>query len=737
MALSRRWDYLIARNGGPSFADLGPEPEITAHEWLPTIERCLNWQRDSLQPVVQPLVEHGLRWLDLQQAQPPCPEEAGQVKRLEAALIALAPVLASRLAVCRRLILEQRWQAIIAVLEPGAASEVGRALLQAVREGDPERYRAAWERLQDLYRRHSAWRRRAELLARLEQVAPAWAGAIRARQGLHGCPSLPGDPVVAWLWRQLNDELDKRSRVSIQALQDDLIRVGEELREVTANLVECRTWAYQIRRTTLEQRQALIGWLNTVRRIGRGTGRRAQQLRAEAARLMARAHSAVPVWIMPLARVVEHYDPRTTRFDVVIIDEASQSDALALITFAMADQVVVVGDHEQVSPEGVGRELAQVDALIREYLVDIPNAHLYDYRRSVYDIARESAGGVIMLVEHFRCVPEIIQFSNWLSYNGRIRPLRDASQVVLKPHVVPYRVQSWQRDGEINWGEVEAIVSLLAACLEQPEYHGKTFGVVSLLGARQAEEIDRRLRMILSPADYVRHRILCGTSAQFQGDERDVVFLSLVDTPDLEGPLPMRQDDRFKQRFNVAASRARDQLWVVYSLDPSRDLKPGDLRRRLIEYALDPAAIVRTLTVEESRAQSEFERQVLQRLMAAGYRVRAQFPVGAYRIDLVVEGGGQRVAIECDGDRYHPPERLTEDLERQAILERLGWRFLRIRGSEFFRNPDQALARVCQRLADLGVVPEGPDIQPSPPISSLLDRVKARAAALRATLVPS
>jgi len=70
----------------------------------------------------------------------------------------------------------------------------------------------------------------------------------------------------------------------------------------------------------------------------------------------------------------------------------------------------------------------------------------------------------------------------------------------------------------------------------------------------------------------------------------------------------MRQDDRFKQRFNVAASRARDQLWVVYSLDPSRDLKPGDLRRRLIEYALDPAAIVRTLTVEESRAQSEFER---------------------------------------------------------------------------------------------------------------------------------
>jgi very-short-patch-repair endonuclease len=75
------------------------------------------------------------------------------------------------------------------------------------------------------------------------------------------------------------------------------------------------------------------------------------------------------------------------------------------------------------------------------------------------------------------------------------------------------------------------------------------------------------------------------------------------------------------------------------------------LRRRLIEYALDPEATMRALEREERRVQSEFERQVMRRLVARGYRVRAQWSVGYYRIDLVVEGGGKRLAIECDGDR--------------------------------------------------------------------------------------
>ncbi len=148
-------------------------------------------------------------------------------------------------------------------------------------------------------------------------------------------------------------------------------------------------------------------------------------------------------------------------------------------------------------------------------------------------------------------------------------------------------------------------------------------------------------------------------------------------------------------------------MWVVYSLDPEIDLKPGDLRRRLIEHARDPEAIKHSLETTEQQTESELERLVLRRLIQAGYRVKTQWPVGAYRLDLVVEGNNKRLAIECDGDRYHTREKLAEDMSRQAILERLGWRFARIRGSEFFRNPDQTMAAIFARLRDMDILPEG------------------------------
>ena len=108
----------------------------------------------------------------------------------------------------------------------------------------------------------------------------------------------------------------------------------------------------------------------------------------------------------------------------------------------------------------------------------------------------------------------------------------------------------------------------------------------------------------------------------------------------------------------------------------------------------------------------------------ATYRVRPQWPVGRYWIDLVVEGAERRAAVECDGDRYHPIEKLSEDMERQAILERLGWRFIRIRGSVFFRNPDAAMEKIVAKLDELGIHPESRELH-----------VKAEAEAHRPNLI--
>ncbi len=451
----------------------------------------------------------------------------------------------------------------------------------------------------------------------------------------------------------------------------------------------------------------------------------------------------VPVWIMPLNLVYESFDPRETKFDVVIIDEASQSDVTALSALYFGSEHVVVGDKEQVTPDAVGQRVDRVQRLISTDLQGIPNSHLYDGQTSIYDLAETAFGGVVALREHFRCVPEIIQFSNHLSYNQTIRPLREPLSAMVRPALVAHRVNGLRDGANTNSIEAEEIASLLIACLRDPDYaqnrfgRPMSFGVISLLGIDQALLIEQNLRRRLTPDVFARHRLLCGNAAQFQGDERDVIFLSMVDGPPDDGQLPYRdagQKDVFKKRYNVAVSRARDQLWVLYSIDPNAHLKSGDLRRRLIEHACDPQALLRAVEEHGARTDSPFEKKVLQRLIDAGYRVQPQWPVGAYRIDLVVRGQTKRLAVECDGERWHTPEQLSRDLQRQAILERLGWLFVRIRGSVFFRDPDTAMAPVFAKLNDLGIEPLGSGASQTRPEDSaqLLQRIRRQAQMLRA-----
>lgn len=119
----------------------------------------------------------------------------------------------------------------------------------------------------------------------------------------------------------------------------------------------------------------------------------------------------------------------------------------------------------------------------------------------------------------------------------------------------------------------------------------------------------RKLVDELGGALIEKHKILCGTPANFQGDERDVIFLSMVDSSEGSGPLPLASGEgegsngrSLKQRYNVSVSRAKDQLWVVHSLDYTTDLKPGDLRRGLLEYIANPPE----LTTIGAKAESPF-----------------------------------------------------------------------------------------------------------------------------------
>jgi very-short-patch-repair endonuclease/Cdc6-like AAA superfamily ATPase len=709
--LISRWDRQMNPLGAPSAVSFKHHPEEICQQYATQMQRLIAWHDRVWSPLEVSLRETGFLWDDFLQEIPLNPQPHGDLFRLaEGVRDHLPPIMRAKIVGLRRSEIEQEFlvyrSRIKAKMNSGSSTKLLCALLLAIESKDIVLHRGTCERIAELHHRHRVYLRRKDLLGQLKTAAPGWAEEIRQRNHRHSNGKSPGDPQRAWLWRQFNSELEERARVSIDQLQKEIERLVSDLHRVTTELIETSSWAHQIRRTGLEQKQALSGWLQTMKKVGAGKGKGVPLLLAEARKLMQKCRSAVPVWIMPLARVVENYQPQKGLFDVVIIDEASQCDVMGLIALYLGKKVIVVGDHEQVSPVAVGKKFDDAQSLINIYLQGIPNAHLFDGKLSIYDLAMQSFSGTICLLEHFRCVPEIIQFSNGLSYDWKIKPLRDSTDNKIAPPVISYRVCNGSSDSKINTEEARTVAAFIAAAAEQPEYAKQTFGVISMVGDEQAEEIEKILRSKISPAEFTDRQIICGNSAQFQGDERDVMFLSVIDGPG-DGPLRMRREDLYKKRFNVAASRARNQLWVVHSLQPEVDLQPGDLRRRLIDYAQNPLAQIQAHEQQLSRTESEFERQVMKILMDAGFLVTPQWNVGAYRIDMVVSGHGRRLAVECDGDRWHPVEQIPEDMQRQAILERLGWRFIRIRGSEFFRNPEKAMEPVFDRLENMGIKPEG------------------------------
>lgn len=728
--LRERWSAISPATASHELPE--EQPEFVVCQAIPGIDRALGWNHLEWQPLVEELKQIGLNWELLTASQKTVLSSDGELLTLRSLANHIPDLVHIRLLQLRNEELKRAAERLHHLSSHSLATVVA-DLRRAAGTLDAGLYSAAHSRLTSLAALRTAFDSRLDLLARLREVAPTWAESIVQRSGVHGGSLPPGDVESAWIWRQYNQELDARNATAINTLQVEVDSCQKHLFSITATLIDCLAWKHQLTRVTnrQDQRTALQGWVDTMKRVGAGTGVQATRFLAEARKLMNQCRSAVPVWIMPMSRVVDSFDPTKTSFDVVIIDEASQCDLGGLIALWMAKEVIVVGDHEQVSPDAVGQQVAQIAALQETYLQEIPNKHLYDGQLSIYDLARQSFGGTVCLREHFRCAPEIIQFSNVLSYDKKIKPLRDTTSIRIKPPLVTCCLQEGHRRGDHNDEEALTIASLIVAAIDEPEYEGATFGVIAMVGNTQASLIDKLLRHKLPAAIYDERKLMCGNPAHFQGDERNVVFLSLVDAPTGAGLLHTVASgarDMYKKRYNVAASRAQDQLWVIHSMDRQAHLSPHDLRRKLLDHAHDPAASMDALVGHD--VDSEFERLVLRDLKMKGYRVTTQWKVGSYRIDLVVEGLRERLAIECDGDRFHTLDNLQADMDRQAVLERLGWRFIRLRGSEFFRDPERALRPLYERLERMGIEPTGSDAPQ--PTTELSKRVIVEARRIRA-----
>jgi very-short-patch-repair endonuclease len=599
---------------------------------------------------------------------------------------------------------------------PAAPPEVGR-LAAAVAGRDLGAYEAALRALAAAPAEEAEQRRCDELWSRLHAAHPVLAGRLARTCEDHDWDRRLASFDSAWAWGKAGTFVDGLREPGLEdRLAAELREAVDRVGRTTAALAAEEAWGECLLRMTAHQEQALRSYRSNIDDRGKGTGRWAPRYAAAARAAMIEARDAVPAWIMPLRDVVDTVPPDQNSFDVVIIDEASQASVESLFLLWLAPRVIVVGDERQCAPSQVIRgELQPIFDRLDDYLADVPDylKLAFTPKSNLFSLLKTRFGSVVRLREHFRCMPEIVGWSSRQFYaDAPLVPLRQFGADRLPPlrtvHVAG-AVAEGTSTRLRNPVEAEALVETLLGCLDDPAYEDRTFGVVVLQGSGQVRLIEDLLQQRVSPDEWESRRLRVGTPPDFQGDERDVVFLSMV-VADRRRAVTARE---WQRRFNVAASRARDQMWLFHSVTLDL-LSAVDLRRSLLAYVSNPPSPLALdgfddLTWDSDVRdpfESRFEQRVFVALRDRGFHVTPQVDVNGRRIDLVVSGAGGRLAVECDGDDWHTRrEDQLADLDREHELHRAGWLFWHVRESEFYLDPEAALSGVWTTLESRGIGP--------------------------------
>jgi very-short-patch-repair endonuclease len=514
----------------------------------------------------------------------------------------------------------------------------------------------------------------------------------------------------AILYRHAFDELTNLLSCDFEKELNEKIKSYDSREEkLIAQIAAKKSWVYVL--INLKQnrslRQHLEAWVQAVKKIGKtGKGKRALKFRKVAQEEMEYCKTSVPCWIMPLYKVTETIQPEKGIYDYTIIDEASQLGPDAIFLLYISKNIIIVGDDKQTSPEYVGVDANAMTPFINRHLQGIPFKNFYGTEYSFFDHAKRFCEGITVLREHFRCMPEIIEFSNKLFYapDGKgLYPLKQYSENRLEPLMHVY-CQNGYTEGQgasiRNEQEAIEIVNKIHELVNSEKYKGKSIGVICLQGNAQSALIENLLVKKIGETEFKKRKIICGNSASFQGDERDIIILSLVTAHNHNRSALTRPED--ERRFNVAVSRAIEQIWLFHSV-LSEDLSnSNDLRYKLLDHFVNYQAsmpptsvpIERTLGNQPEPFDSWFEVDVFNDIVNKGHSVKPQYEVakGKYKIDLVAFfPDGTKIAIECDGDKWHGADNYQDDMMRQKVLERCGWQFFRVRGGEYYSNREKAL----------------------------------------------
>lgn len=608
---------------------------------------------------------------------------------------------------------------VATLLDTGPSPE-GTALVTALSKADADAVADACDAYVRACREQEEQRDQDELSARLAEAAPALLELVVDTAADAEWDELSWQMSKAWAWRRAREWVSEQHHEGLEHRLDAELNAAEaDLTYLTAQLGAAMAWRDCLERMTAVEVRALQTYREHISAIGAGAGRYAETFRSAARSAMRDAQSAVPAWVMPLQQVLASVPPVADSFDVVIVDEASQADISSLFLLYLAPRVIVVGDDRQCAPADVPQTGTLEDVFTRldMYLPDLPE-HVratLTPRSSLFSMLRTRFGQVVRLREHFRSMPEIINWSSQQFYgDSPLVPVRQFGADRLAPlrHTyVPDATVVGKGSSLVNHAEALSIVGQIVMCLADPQYDGKTFGVVVLQGTSQVDEIRNELIKRIGIDQWEDRRLRVGTPPDFQGDERSVVFLSMVVAPNQ--PFVALTANQYKRRFNVAASRAQDQLWLFHSVTVDR-LKRADLRNSLLGYVTsispapaDPMPLDVTRDVRHPGFATLFQQQIFADMRDRGYHVNPGVEVNNRRIDLVVTGRAARLAVECDGDTFQSsPQRRRADLEREQELKRCGWTFWRVRESEYYLDQEASMSSLWTTLEAAGITPD-------------------------------
>ena len=500
--------------------------------------------------------------------------------------------------------------------------------------------------------------------------------------------------------QKFSEMLDKKEEIQRQE------------KDIIVKLIEQKSWYNQINNMTNTICKSLSQWLSLKTKLGKGTGKRANIIRREMQEQMQIAKEAIPIWIMPLDKVIEQYPySNKPQFDVVIMDESSQSSIISLTALLRGKKMIIVGDDKQISPISVGITIDSLKALQNKYLTKIGLGVGFDMDMSIYDLAQNVCGSKkVVLKEHFRCLPEIIEFSNKYFYGNQINCLKVRSKEnTIKNPIETYYVDDATINNAtsnylLNQKEIDKIIDILKGIENNKSYKNKDIGVIVLQNSNaQIKALNTAIWQNFSNEFRNERRIKIGNSYEFQGDERDVIILSMVVSKKQEDGetriVKALTTKEFERSFNVATSRAREQVILVYSIQPN-ELSKDCLRYKLITYY--NTFNKNTNIDRDIKLNTDFEKELYKELRKNKIEAISHFKIGKYELDFVVnDEKGKKIAIECDGDEIKSKEEYEADIVEQDVLTRCGWKFIRVRASQFYSDKDKTISELMIRINNI------------------------------------